>query len=126
MSALKRRKASIPSSIDAVVDSTCENRTSYKLKIIDPLGRSPPEVEAWSKAFAHTGTQARVRAVQMHLNCISTFSALPFSLRCRERRPMLALSAAWQGLPTDELEREWIYDTGAAKCMIGWDFLTNG
>ena len=60
----------------------------------------------------------------MHLNCVSTLTALPFSPRRCERPPMPASSAAWQGLHTDELERDWIYDTGAAMCFIGWDHLT--
>ena len=124
MIALKRRKAGIPSSIDAVVDSTCDNRSSFKLLSIDPNGRSTTEAEAWSKVLEHAETQARVRAVQMHLACISTLSALPYSLRCCERRPLPALAASWQGLHTDELEREWIYDTGAAMCFIGWEHLT--
>ena len=79
MIALKRRKAGIPSSIDAVVDSTCDNRSSFKLLSIDPHGRSTTEAEAWSKVLEHAETQARVRAVQMHLACISTLSALPYS-----------------------------------------------
>ena len=33
------------------------------------------------------------------------------------------LSTARQ-LHTDEIERQWVYDTGAAWCFIGWNFLT--
>ena len=61
--ALKRRKAGLLSSIDAVVDSTCDSRSSYKLKSIDPSGRSAIETEAWNKVLEHADTQARVRAV---------------------------------------------------------------
>ena len=126
MIALKRRKAGLPSSIDAVADTICRNRTSYKLKSIDPSGRSSTETETWNKVLDHAETQARVRAVQMHLTCISTLDkALPYSLSCCERHPLPALSALWQGLHTDELEREWIYDTGASMCFIGWDHLTD-
>ena len=38
---------------------------------------------------------------------------------------MPVLSAAFQGLHTDEIEREWIYDTGAAMCFIGWGHTTD-
>ena len=81
MIALKRRKAGLPSSTDAVADTICDNRSSYKLLCIDPSGRSPTENEAWNKVIDHAETQARVWAVQMHLACISTLSALPYSLR---------------------------------------------
>ena len=38
---------------------------------------------------------------------------------------MPALPAAFQGLHTDEIEREWIYDRGAGVCFIGWNSMTN-
>ena len=38
---------------------------------------------------------------------------------------MPASSAAFPGLHTDEIEREWIYDTGAALCFIGWESMTD-
>ena len=123
--ALKRRNAGLKSSIDSVEITFCNNRSSYKLKSIGADGRSSIETEAWSKVLAHSETQARVRAVQMHMNCITTLTALPVSLRCCERRPMPALSAAFKGLHTDEIEREWIYDTGAGMCFIGWDYMTD-
>ena len=104
----------------AVVNTTCDNRPSYKLKSIVRNGRSAIEIDAWDKVLQHAETQARVRAVQMHLNCIITIAALPVSLSCCERRPVLTMSVAMHGLHTDEIEREWIYDTCAAVCLIGW------
>ena len=59
MIALKRRKAGVPSSIDAVVDPMCDNRSSFKLLSIDPNGRSITEAEAWSKV---SNMQRRKRA----------------------------------------------------------------
>ena len=120
----KRRKAGLITSLDYATVPTCDNRSSYKLRSIDRDGRSPVENEAWNKIIEHSATQARVRAVQMHLNSITTLSALPFSLRCCEKSRLPAMSAA-RAPHTDEIEREWIYDTGAAQCMIGWNFLTD-
>ena len=125
MIALSRRKAGLPSSIDNVARTTCTNRTSYKLKSIDREGRSSSETEAWNKVLDHGEIQARVRAVQMHLNCITTLKALPITYSCCEQRPFPAAAVVPQGYHTDEYEREWIYDTGAAMCIIGWDYLTN-
>ena len=68
----KRRKAGLLSSLDTVADTTCGNRPSDKPESIDRNGRSSAEIEAWNKLLEHAGTQARVRAVQMHLRCITT------------------------------------------------------
>ena len=70
----KRRKAGPLPSIDAVANTTCDNRPSYKLKSIARNGRSAIETDAWDKVLQHAETQARVRAVQMHLNCIYHYS----------------------------------------------------
>jgi hypothetical protein len=111
--------------LDSIADTTCSNRLSYKLKSIDHNGRSSKDIEEWNKVIHHAETQARVRAVQVHLNCITTLSALPLTYSCCEiQRPLPAASAA-AGFHTDEYEREWIYDSGAASCMVGWDHLTN-
>ena len=66
--ALKLRNAGLQSSIDSAEAASCDNRTSFKLTSIDTDGRSPTEVEAWSKVLEHSTSQARVRAVQMHMN----------------------------------------------------------
>ena len=124
MKALKRRKAGLPSSLDAIANTECIHRSSYKLKNIDLSDRSSLELDAWNQVCQRAETQARVRAVQMHLNCVTTLSALPLSLSCCERPPSLGATAALKGYHTDEIEREWIYDTGAVACIIGWDHLT--
>ena len=95
------------------------------LKNID-LGRhTPTELESWNKLLEHSDKQARIRAVQMHLSCITTLAALPISLGCCQRTALPAAPAAVYGLTTDEIEREWIYDTGAAETFIGWKELTD-
>ena len=58
--ALKRRKSGLPSSIDTVTESVCNNRSNYKITSIDPVGRSPTEVEAWNKVLVHSEEQARI------------------------------------------------------------------
>ena len=121
----KRRKAGLLSSIDVAVTTACNNRSSYKLVSIDRHGRSPKENDEWNKVLQHAEKQARVRAVQMHLSCITTISALPVTFMCCERRPMPAMSCWSADAHTDEIEREWIYDTGAAQCMIGWGNFTD-
>jgi len=123
--ALKKRKSGLPSSIETATESVCNNRSSYQLTSIDPVGRSPTEVEAWNKVLVHSEEQARIRAALMHLALVSALAALPAPLRCCERYPLPALSTALRGLHTDEIEREWIYDTGAARCFIGWEHLTS-
>jgi len=122
---LKRHKAGLPSSLDGVANSQCIHRSTHRLKDIDHVDRSPTERETWQKVLDHAETQARVRAVQMHINCITTLSALPLVLSCCGPSPSLSASAATQGYHTDELERDWIYDSGAACCFIGWDELTS-
>ena len=124
VTAQERRRAGLPSSSDTVANSECVHRSSYKLKSIDPLGRSSAESEAWHKVLAHSATQARVRAVQMHLNCVTALSALPLALSCCEKRPVFGAFAALRNLHTDELERDWVYDTGAGGCFIGYEYLT--
>ena len=120
--ALKRRRAGLPSSLDTF--TTCPNRTMHKLVSIDIDGRSTEETNAWKQVLEHATTQARVRAVQLHLDCISTLQALPVSFSCCGQKLLVAASAYYKGLHTDEIEREWVYDTGAAHCYIGYDSLT--
>ena len=120
----RKRKASSPTGIDD--DKTlCNNRLSYKLRSICPQSRSSMETESWRKVLDHAEKQARLRAVQMHLSCVSTLTALPFALACCGCKPLPAASAVMDGLTTEEIEREWIYDTGAACAFIGWDHLTD-
>ena len=124
MTALKRRRAGLPSSLDTVAKTECVQRSNYTLKSIDPLGRSPTETETWHKVLEHHATQARVRVVQMHLNSLTARSALPLVRSCCEKRPVFGASAALRNLHTDEIDRNWIYDTGAGACLIGWEELT--
>ena len=121
----KRRKAGLIPSPDYDTVPDCNNRPSYQLESIARDGRSPSETETWNEFLEHAETQARVPAVQMHLNCITMVSALPISLRCRKKSYLPAMSSAVNPLHTDEIERQWIYETGAALCMNGLDFLTD-
>ena len=120
-----KRKAGLPTSIDHLLTSRCGNRYSYQLQSIGAEGRSPTEKESWSKVLDHAEKQARIRAIQLHLSCVSTLAALPYALACCGCKPLPAAPAAVDGLTTDEIEREWIYDTGAAMPFIGWDYLTD-
>ena len=117
--ALKQRKASAPTSIDKDDKTICNNRISYRLQSICPKGRTTMDNDSWMKVIDHSEKQARLRAVQMHLSCVSTITALPFALTCCGCKPLPAAAAVLDGLTTDEIEREWIYDTGAAACFIG-------
>ena len=115
---------------------SCQHRRRHDLELQQPFKlqaqknidrdrRTPTESESWNKLFEHSDKQARIRAVQMHLSCITTLAALPISLGCCERKALPAAPAAVYGLATDEIEREWIYDTGAAETFIGWNYLTD-
>ena len=73
--ALKRRRAGLPSSLDTV--TTCHHRTMHKPISIERDGRSSEESKAWKQVLEHAEKQARVRAVQMHLDCITRLKALP-------------------------------------------------
>ena len=102
---VRKRKASSPAGIDD--DKTlCNNRLSYKLQSICPESRTPMETESWSKVLDHAEKQARLRAVQMHLSCVSTLTALPFALACCGCKPLSAAVAVLDGLTTEEIERE--------------------
>jgi len=57
---------------DGSADSHCICRSKYKLDNVDPTRRSPKEVEEWDGVLEHAEKQARLRAVQMHLNVITT------------------------------------------------------
>ena len=76
--ALNRCRAGLPSSLDTF--TTCHHRTNHKLVSIEREGRSPEESKAWKQVLGHAEKQARVRAVQMHLDCITNLKALPVSL----------------------------------------------
>ena len=60
----------------------CPLKSSFKLKNIDPAGRTPLEVDEWNKVLETADKQARIRAVQMHLNVITTLSALLLTVKC--------------------------------------------
>ena len=100
--ALNRRRAGLPSSLDTV--TTCHHRAMHKLVSIERDGRSSEESKAWKQVLEHAGKQARVRAVQMHLDCITSLKALPLSLSCCGQKPLLA--SALRGVHTDKIERE--------------------
>ena len=63
--------------------------------------------------------------MQLHLSCVAVLAALPYALACCGCKPLLAAPAAVDGRSTYEIEREWIYDTGAAQTFMGWDMLTD-
>ena len=104
----RKRNASSPTALDLNDKPQCNNRVSYKLHSICPGSRSSMETESWSKVLDHAEKQARLRAVQMHLSCVSTLTALPFALACCGCKPLPAAVAVLDGLTTDEIEREWI------------------
>ena len=89
--ALKRRRAGLPSSLDTF--TTCPNRTMPKLSSIDIDGRSAEETNAWKQVLEHATKQARVRAVQLHPECISTLQALPVSFSRCGQKPLITASA---------------------------------
>ena len=126
MIALKKRNyAQTGTEADASADNHCLCRPPYKLNNIGAAERSPKESEEWKKILHQAETQARVRAVQMHLNTITTLAALPLSIKCCDKFQSFSASAALKGLYTDEIERERLYDTGASTCIIGFDLLTS-
>ena len=89
---LKRRKSGL---VDGVTTTTCSTRSNYKLQSICPTGRSSKDNEEWNKILVHSANQARVRAVQMHLNCITTLTALPLTFSCCEKHRPLPAAAAF-------------------------------
>ena len=103
----------------------CPISSGFKLKSIDSAGRTPLEVDEWDNVVETADKQARVRAVQMHLNVITTLSALPLSAKCCENYRSPCAAAGQQGLHTDEIDRDWTYDTGAATCFICRNLLTD-
>ena len=110
-----------------MADNQCPRRPTYKLQSIGLDGRTPLEQEAWSKVLNDAETQARVRAVQMHLNNITSLHALPLTCgtaQCCKSFQSLSAAVVLKDLHTEEMEREWIYDTGAATCLIGYQLLT--
>ena len=124
---LKKAKAGDLSCFDSLSNIQCPSRPTYKLKSIDHVGRTPLGHEAWSKVLNMAETHARVRAVQMHLNNVTSLHALPLTCgtaQCCKYYQSKSAAVALKDLHTDELEREWIYDTGAATCLIGYDLLT--
>ena len=121
----KNVKSGFKARNDGSADSHCICKSKYNLQSIDPANRSPKEVETWNEVLETAEKQARIRAVQMHLNVITGLNALPLSIKCCERSQSLRAAVALQGFHTDELERDWIYDTGAGACFLGWEVLTD-
>ena len=121
----RKALADIKSGKSTRLDGHCPCRSDYKLQNIDQAARTPLESEAWSKVLDNAEMQARIRAVQMHLNTITTLPALPLAVRCCDSFQSSIAAAAIRGLHTDEIERTWIYDTGAGTCFIGYDWLTD-
>ena len=117
----KRNYAQTGTEANATADNHCLCRPPYKLNRIGAAGRSSKESEEWKKILHQAETHARVRAVQMHLNTTTTLAALPLSIKCCDKFQSFSASAALKGLYINEVEREWIYDTGAATRIIGFD-----
>ena len=109
---------------DGTASSHCICRPSYKLKCIDATNRSIQEQDIWTKVLETAAKHARIRAVQMHFQVVTDLTALPYTIQCCERRQAKSVAVARVALTTDEHERTWIYDSGAARCMIGQDHLT--
>ena len=61
----------------------------------------------------------------MHFNTITILPSLPVSIKCCDGSRSVIASAALDRLHTDETEREWIYDTGAATSCIDRELLTD-
>ncbi len=63
----------------------------------------------------------------MHFNNTTSHPALPLTCGtvqcCKPFQPFSA-AVALKDLHTEELERKWIYDTGAVICLIGYNLLT--
>ena len=62
---------------------------------------------------------ARPRAIQWRLDLMSDFLAFPTTLRCCEPLSTAAVAATHNRPTTEEINREWTYDTGAGTCFIG-------
>jgi hypothetical protein len=107
MIALQKAKNGLSgTSHDGTADTHCLCRPTYKLHNIGAAERSSKESEVWSKVLKQAETQARVRAIQMHLNNITTLAALPLSIKCCDQFQSFNASAALKGLYTDEIERQ--------------------
>ena len=71
----RKALAEIKSGKSIRLDGHCPCRSDYKLQNIDQAARTPLESEAWSKVLDNAEMQARIRAVQMHLNTITNSSS---------------------------------------------------
>ena len=121
---MKNAKSGLTPRVDGTADNHCLCRPKYKLKNIGLAERLPVEQEDWSKVIDTAEKHARIRAVQMHMQNITNIPALSLSIcPCDYSRPVSA-SAALRGLHTDEIDRTWIYDTGAGACFLGYAHLT--
>ena len=78
---MKSIKAGPTARGDGSADSHCLCRPKLKLQHIWYAERSPKEIDEWSKVLEHVEKQARIRAVQMHLNTMTTLNALPLSIK---------------------------------------------
>ena len=116
--ALTQIKSGTSTRLDDAADSHCPCRSTYKLQNIDQAARTPLESEAWSKVLDNAEMQARIRAVQMHLNTITTLPALPLAVRCCDSFQSSIAAAAIRGLHTDEMERTWIYVREQAHALL--------
>ena len=73
----------------------------------------------WYTVIEHAGTQARLRAVQVRLSTVTALPALPVPIKCCDSSRPTCTFAASDGLHTDEIDREWIYDIGAGAGCTG-------
>lgn len=93
----------------------CPIRSNYKLTNIGQTARTPLEADEWNKIIQSAGQQADV---------ITTLSALPLAIKCCDNLLSSCAAVAQQGLHTDEIDRDWIYDTGFSHRRIAWHSLT--
>ncbi len=70
-----------------------------------------------------TGRASTSSSAQVHLSTLTALPTLSVPIKCCDNSRSIC-AAAHAGLHTDEIDREWIYDTGAATCCIGWGELT--
>ena len=79
------------------------------------------EQEDWSKVIEQAEKHARIRAVQMHVQTITNLPALTLSMCPCDHVRSRSAAVALKDLHADEIDRTWIYDTGAGVCFIGYD-----
>ena len=121
---MKNAKSGLPAGVDGTADNHCLRRPKCKLVHIGLSERSPMEQEDWIKDTETAETHPRVRAVQMHMQNITKIPPLTLSMCPCEYVRSPSAAVALKGLHAGEIDRTWIYDTGAGACFIGCEYLT--